>query len=76
MKDLVLTVKQQKIEIKVFCACLALAYLLNIISIIAYDTNWSELWTQALWMLLLSCIFYGITVFFRIVYYVIRRLRK
>ena len=53
MKEIVLSVKRQKTEIKIFCVCIALAYLMNIISIIAYGTSWSELWTQSLWMLLI-----------------------
>ena len=48
MKEIVLSVKRQKTEIKIFCVCIALAYLMNIISIIAYGTSWSELWTQSL----------------------------
>ena len=43
MKEIVLSVKRQKTEIKIFCVCIALAYLMNIISIIAYGTSWSEL---------------------------------
>ena len=48
MKEIVLSVKRQKTEIKIFCVCIALAYLMNIISIIAYGTSWSELWPQSL----------------------------
>ena len=33
MKEIVLSVKRQKTEIKIFCVCIALAYLMNIISI-------------------------------------------
>ena len=55
MKEIVLSVKRQKTEIKIFCVCIALAYLMNIISIITYGTSWSELWTQSLWMLLITC---------------------
>ena len=54
MKEIVLSVKRQKTEIKIFCVCIALAYLMNIISIIAYGTSWSELWTQSthyVWLL-------------------------
>ena len=54
MKEIVLSVKRQKTEIKIFSVCIALAYLMNIISIIAYGTSWSELWTQSLWMLLIT----------------------
>lgn len=59
MKEIVLSVKRQKTEIKIFCVCIALAYLMNIISIIAYGTSWSELWTQSLWCYSLRVAFYG-----------------
>ena len=76
MKEIVLSVKRQKTEIKIFCVCIALAYLMNIISIIAYGTSWSELWTQSLWMLLITCGFYGLSVILRLLYYGVRQLRK
>lgn len=76
MKDIVLSVKRQKTEIKIFCVCIVLAYLMNIVSIIAYGTSWSELWTQLPWMLLITCGFYGLSVVLRLLYYGIRQLGK
>ena len=76
MKDIVLSVKRQKTEIKIFCVCIVLAYLMNIVSIIAYGTSWSELWTQLPWMLLITCGFYGLSVILRLLYYGVRQLRK
>ena len=76
MKDIVLSVKRRKTEIKIFCVCIVLAYLMNIVSIIAYGTSWSELWTQLPWMLLITCGFYGLSVVLRLLYYGIRQLRK
>lgn len=76
MKDIVLSVKRQKTEIKIFCVCIVFAYLMNIVSIIAYGTSWSELWTQLPWMLLITCGFYGLSVVLRLLYYGIRQLRK
>ena len=76
MKDIVLSVKRQKTEIKIFCVCIVLAYLMNIVSIIAYGTSWSELWTLLPWMLLITCGFYGLSVVLRLLYYGIRQLRK
>lgn len=76
MKDIVLTVKRQKTEIKIFCCCIVLAYLMNIVSIIAYGTSWSELWTQSLWMLLISCGFYALSIILRLLYYGFRRLNR
>ena len=76
MKEIVLSVKRQKTEIKIFCVCIALAYLMNIISIIAYGTSWSELWTQSLWMLLITCGFYGLSVILRLLYYGVTTIKK
>ncbi len=76
MKEIVLSVKRQKTEIKIFCVCIALAYLMNIVSIIAYGTSWSELWTQSLWMLIITCGFYGLSVVFRLLYHGIRQVGK
>lgn len=76
MKDIVLSAKRQKKEIKIFCYCVVLAYIMNIISIIVYDTNWSELWTQLLCVLILSCIFYSISIVFRLLSFGICRLFK
>ena len=76
MKEIVVSVKRQKTEIKIFCACIALAYLMNVVSIIAYRTSWSELWTQSLWMLVIACGFYGVSVFLRLLYYGLFRRQK
>ena len=76
MKEIVLSVKRQKTEIKIFCVCIALAYLMNIVSIIAHGTSWSELWTQSLWMLIITCGFYGLSVVFRLLYHGIRQVGK
>lgn len=67
MKDIIITAKRQKTEILVFCMCIVLAYLLNICSILTYGTQWSELWTQSLWMFIISCGLYGLSVIIRLI---------
>lgn len=74
MKDIIFSVKQQKTEIKVLFTCIVLAYLLNIISIITFGTEWSELWTQSLWMLILTCGLYALSVVLRLLWCGGRRL--
>lgn len=78
MKDiqLIISAKQQKKEVFIFLICFAIAFVLNIISIIIYNTDWAELFTQLLWVLCLGALFYGITVFFRLIYWGIRCLFK
>lgn len=74
MKDITVSAKRQRAEIVVFCSCIVLAYLLNIISIITYGTDWSELWTQSLWMLIITCGLYVLMVVLRLLYVGIRSL--
>lgn len=76
MRDIVLSVKRQKREIKIFCVCIGLAYVMNILSILIYGTSWSELWTQAFWMLIISCGFYALSVALRLLYFGVRQLKK
>lgn len=73
MKDIIITVQRQKTEIKVFCICLILALVINIGSIIAYGTEWSELWTQSLWMLIIGCGLYGLSVIIRLIIFCFRK---
>lgn len=72
MKDIIISTKRQKTEVILFCVCLLLAVLLNMYAIIAYNTEWSELWTQLLWVLVIGCILYGLTIVVRLIVYSIR----
>ena len=74
MKDILISIDRQKAEIKWFIACLFASFLLNVISIIVYQTSWAELYTQWIWLLLLWCGFYVLSVAVRVIYYLIRRL--
>ncbi len=74
MKDLVISKKRQKKELIFFMGCLLCAFLLNAIAIMIYETDWSELWTQSLWVLLVCSIFYGVSVVVRLLYYGIQKI--
>lgn len=74
MKDIVISEKRQKGEIVLFCICLLAAILLNVCSIIIYKTEWSELWTQGLWVLVIGCGLYGLTIVLRLMIWGIRKL--
>lgn len=68
-KDIVLTVRRQRTEVILFLACFVFAFLLNIYSIITYGTEWKELYTQLIWVLALSVLFYGILLILRLLYW-------
>lgn len=74
MKDLIFTSKQQKMELIWVAACFCIAILMNVFSIIGYKTLWSELYTQLLWVLIITCFLYAISVGIRIAIYLSKRL--
>jgi hypothetical protein len=74
MKDILFTAKQQKREIGWLCACQVAAYMLNVCSILAYRTEWKELWTQLPWALCIGAGLYALTVVLRLAAYGLRRL--
>lgn len=76
MKDIIITAKRQKTEIKVFCACVILAISLNVCSIISFGTEWTELWTQSFWMVFIALSLYGLSIVSRLLFYGLSRLGK
>lgn len=72
MKEILLTVKRQKTEIRLFGVCLLAAFLMNVCAIIAFGTEWKELYTQLLWVLSISVFFYVLLLVFRLLYWVVR----
>ena len=78
MKDYLFTAKQQKAEISWFIACFCSAVLMNVFAIIFYQTSWNELYTQILWVALITCGLYALSLAIRVCIYLINRymLRK
>lgn len=74
MKDIKITIttKRQRTEIRLLGVCIILAFLLNITSIIAFNTEWKELYTQLLWVISLGFGIYFLVLFLRLVYGLIR----
>ncbi|MDR1454248.1 MAG: hypothetical protein LBJ01_01230 [Tannerella sp.] len=59
MKDILISVKRQKQEIRWLCGSFIAALLMNVYAILVYRTPWHELWTQLLWV---ACIGAGLYV--------------
>jgi hypothetical protein len=76
MKDILFTVKQQKREICYIAASLLLAFGVNIFSVIKYGTEWKELYTQWLAMILIAVLFYFVIAIFRVIVWFIFRSRN
>ncbi|MDR2039110.1 MAG: hypothetical protein LBQ60_14395 [Bacteroidales bacterium] len=76
MKDILVTVKQQKREIKYLLISFLLAVSMNIFAIIYYDTDFRELYTQFFTIFLLTIAFYILIALFRLIYWWIARSRS
>ena len=60
MKDTIIKAKTKKRELLVFAICLGIAFILNIVSIIIYNTHWTEIFTMLHVVLLIAVVFYGL----------------
>jgi hypothetical protein len=76
MKDIQFTAKRQKQELYWLCASVAASFVLNVYAIIAYQTEWKELWTQSVRVVCIGAGFYALSVLIRCISGGIRRLLK
>ncbi len=73
MKDIQFTVKQQKREIWFVLVSLLLAIGVNVYAIIAYGTEWKELYTQWFAALVLAIVIYFVLALFRYIFWLVSR---
>ncbi len=76
MKAILITGDKIKSELFRFAVIFLISFLINVYSIIAYNTKWSELYTQLLVVLALAAVIYLIYSIIRIVYYFIKKYFK
>lgn len=68
MKDIIITKSVQKRELKILLASLLVALLLNLVAIIIYSTSFTELYTQWIWMAIITAGIYLATVVGRLIF--------
>ena len=76
MKDIVFTAKRQRTELIVFGVCLLVSFLMNVYAIVAFNTEWKELYTQLLWVLAIAVFLYAVSVGVRLIYTCVRSVLK
>ena len=69
MKDILITKKRQKTELKVWLLCLAAAFGLNIYAIATYEGQWSELFWSLGFVTVTSFVIYGLIGLIRLICY-------
>lgn len=65
MKDITITAKRIRTELRWLLYSFIFSFFLNIYAIAKYDTKWSELATSLDKVVLLSFVFYVLFIFFR-----------
>lgn len=74
MKDLIITSHQIKRELRFFLICFILAFILNILGIVIYKTNWVEIFTQIGYVLAIAFVLYLFILLVRIIILLIVKL--
>ncbi len=74
MKDSIISAKSKKRELNIFIIAFVVAFILNIISIIAYNTDWIEVLSALHYVLLFAIVLYIIQGIIRLIIWGIRRL--
>ena len=66
MKDIIIKAKQIKRELIILAACLLAAIGLNVYSIIKFNTDWSELYSQLYMVIFIVFLLYILLGIFRL----------
>jgi nitrate reductase NapE component len=74
MKDIIITPKRQRTELRAFLVCFVIAFLLNVGAVIAYAAPAWELVTSIFYVLTFAVALYVAWVVVRLLYYGIKRL--
>lgn len=76
MKDSVITARRKKKELIVLLCCFVIANILNLYAIIAYKTEFRELFTSLGYVLLFTIVLYAFLIIVRLVFYLVIRMMK
>jgi NADH:ubiquinone oxidoreductase subunit K len=76
MKDIVFTSKRQRTELILLVVCFLVSFLMNVYAIVAFNTEWKELYTQLLWVLAIAVLLYAVSVGVRLLYFGVRSVLK
>lgn len=76
MKDIIISAKHQKRELRILLYCFIFAFLLNITGIILYKTPVKEVITQIGYVVVITFVLYFIVALFRLLIFLISTLFK
>lgn len=69
MKDTIITASMKRRELRIWLACFVVANIVNVATIIKYQTPWHEIFTQLGYVVVLSLMLYGLVLVVRIAWH-------
>lgn len=76
MKDIIISSKQLKKELRIIAICFIVAFLINIAAVIKYKTPWTEIFSQIGYVIVITFILYFVVVLVRLLVRLILKLFK
>ena len=67
MKDIIISTRRQKKEILIWLVCFCISFIVNVVAIIVYATQWKELLTHIGYVIFLSFVLYFLFLALRII---------
>lgn len=74
MKDTIITAAVKRREFFIWLACFVVANIINVVSIIKFQTPWYEIFTQVGYIVVISLLIYGLVLVVRIAWHILSRL--
>lgn len=76
MKDIIISPKRQKSELKALLVCFIIAFALNVGAIICYKAPATEMITSIFYVITFAVVLYAAWVIVRLIVYLLRRIFK
>lgn len=76
MKDIIISPKRQKTELKALLVCFTIAFILNVGAIIHYEAPAMEIITSIFYVITFAIVLYAVWVVVRLIVYLLRRIFK
>ena len=73
MKDTVITASMKRRELLIWLICFVVANVVNVATIIKFQTSWLEIFTQIGYVVVLSILLYGLVAVVRIAWHLFGR---
>lgn len=76
MKELIISTRRQKTELKTLLVCFIIANLVNLVAILVYDASWLELITSIGYVAVFTLVIYAAWTAIRLAFCGIRQLLR